>query len=180
MPGVPRGKGSALRKGQALRRKVLTAVTPAACAVGAGYHAMQLARSSGAEIIAVTQVHKKVERLESYADHVVLAVGGRFDDQLRARKIRPQTIIDLTAKFTLANNFRVANNFRAVARGGTVVILRNLHNGNVEVLRGSFIAREIRLLGSKPVAFRTPGRSSPIVSRSRTPDDASCRGRKGS
>lgn len=110
---------------------------------GVGIHTLQLARASGAEVIAVTSSPQKVGRLESYADHVVLAVEGKFDEQLRARNIQPQTIVDLTAKFTLANSLR------AVARGGTVVILGNLENGNVEVLPGAFIMREIRLLGSK-------------------------------
>lgn len=110
---------------------------------GVGIHALQLARAMGAEVIAVTSSARKVERLERYADHVVLAVEGRFDDQLRNRKIQPNTIIDLTAKFTLANSLR------AVARGGTVVIVGNLENGNVEILPGAFIMREIRLMGSK-------------------------------
>jgi acryloyl-coenzyme A reductase len=110
---------------------------------GLGIHALQLARSMGAEVIAVTSNARKRERLESYADHVVLASNGKFDDQVRARNIQPTVIIDLTAHFTLGNSLR------AVARGGTVVIVGNLKNGPVEVLPGAFIMRQIRLIGSK-------------------------------
>lgn len=110
---------------------------------GVGIHTLQLARSMGAEVIAVTSSARKLERLERYADHVVLAVHGKFDDQVRARNIQPAVIIDLTAHFTLANSLR------AVARGGTVVIVGNLKNGMVEILPGAFIMREIRLIGSK-------------------------------
>lgn len=110
---------------------------------GVGIHALQLARSMGAEVIAVTTSAQKVERLKRYADHVVLAIDGKFDDQIRARKLQPAVILDLTAKFTLDNSLR------AVARGGTVVIVGNLKNGGVEILPGAFIMREIRLIGSK-------------------------------
>jgi acryloyl-coenzyme A reductase len=110
---------------------------------GVGIHALQLARSMGAEVIAVTTSAQKVERLKRYADHVVLAIDGKFDDQIRARKLQPAVILDLTAKFTLDNSLR------AVARGGTVVIVGNLKNGGVEIMPGAFIMREIRLIGSK-------------------------------
>jgi acryloyl-coenzyme A reductase len=110
---------------------------------GVGIHALQLARSMGAEVIAVTSSARKLERLERYADHVVLADHGTFDDQVRTRNIQPAVIIDLTANFTLPNSLR------AVARGGTVVIVGNLKNGTVEILPGAFIMREIRLIGSK-------------------------------
>jgi acryloyl-coenzyme A reductase len=110
---------------------------------GVGIHALQLARAMGAEVIAVTSSARKLELLERYADHVVLASQGKFDDLVRARNIQPATIIDLTAKFTLPNSLR------AVARGGTVMIVGNLENGTVDILPGAFIMREIRLIGSK-------------------------------
>lgn len=110
---------------------------------GVGIHTLQLARSMGAEVIAVTSSARKFEGLAPYADHVVLASHGNFDDEVRARKIQPAVIIDLTAKFTLPNSLR------AVARGGTVAIVGNLKNGTVEILPGAFIMREVRLIGSK-------------------------------
>jgi acryloyl-coenzyme A reductase len=52
-------------------------------------------------------------------------------------------ILEMTSRLTLHESLR------AVRRGGTVVIVGNLEGGNVEVLPGAFIMREIRLIGSK-------------------------------
>lgn len=110
---------------------------------GVGIHALQLARSMGAEVIAVTSSARKLEHLERYSDHVVVASHGKFADEVRARDIQPSVIIDLTTHFTLSDSLR------AVARGGTVAVVGNLQNGTVEILPGAFIMREIRLIGSK-------------------------------
>jgi D-arabinose 1-dehydrogenase-like Zn-dependent alcohol dehydrogenase len=74
---------------------------------------------------------------------VVLLDANGFDRQVRERSIRPDAVLDLTARFTLDQSLR------CVAPGGAVVIVGNIEAGPVEVLPAAFIVRELRLLGSK-------------------------------
>jgi D-arabinose 1-dehydrogenase-like Zn-dependent alcohol dehydrogenase len=110
---------------------------------GVGIHALQLARAMGAEVVAVTSTPAKVDELGQFADDVVVLDDGRFDRQVRDRGIRPDVVLDLTARHTLTESLRAAR-----ARG-TVVIVGNLEPGTVEVLPGAFIMRELHLVGSK-------------------------------
>lgn len=110
---------------------------------GIGIHALQLARSMGAEVVAVTSSERKVDRLRLYADEVVIAEGGRFDGEVRRRNLQPDIVLDMTAYATLDSSLR------SVRRGGTVAVVGNLENKAVEILPGALILREIRLVGSK-------------------------------
>jgi D-arabinose 1-dehydrogenase-like Zn-dependent alcohol dehydrogenase len=110
---------------------------------GVGMHAMQLVRAMGAEVVAVTSSPEKTEQLEPLADAVVVMRDGRFDREIRDRRLQPHVVLDLTARITLPDSLR------AVQRGGTVVIVGNIEAGTVEILPGAFIVREITLVGSK-------------------------------
>lgn len=110
---------------------------------GLGVHALDLIRALGARSVAVTSSADKVDSLGELADDVVLMDGEGFDRQVRERGIRPDAVLDLTARFTLDHSLR------CVAAGGAVVIVGNMAAGPVEVLPAAFIVRELRLLGSK-------------------------------
>lgn len=110
---------------------------------GVGVHALDLIRAIGARSVAVTSSADKVDALGELADDVVLLDANGFDRQVRERSIRPDAVLDLTARFTLDQSLR------CVAPGGAVVIVGNIEAGPVEVLPAAFIVRELRLLGSK-------------------------------
>jgi D-arabinose 1-dehydrogenase-like Zn-dependent alcohol dehydrogenase len=110
---------------------------------GIGIHALQVARSVGAETIAVTSSPHKVKNLQAYATEVVVAQRGDFSTEVRDRHLQPDAVIDLTAHATLDSSLRT------VQRGGTVAIVGNLENKRVSILPGAFIVREIRLVGAK-------------------------------
>ncbi|WP_374223627.1 zinc-binding dehydrogenase [Arthrobacter sp. ISL-30] len=110
---------------------------------GIGIHALQLARSMGAEVIAVTSSRQKVDRLRLYADEVLVAEHGTFHREIRNRELQPDVVLDVTAHVTLDSSLR------SVQRGGTVVVVGNVENKLVGILPGAFIIRETRLIGSK-------------------------------
>jgi acryloyl-coenzyme A reductase len=115
---------------------------------GVGIHALQLARAMGAETVAVTSSAGKAAALERFADDVVVMDDGRFDRQVRDRRIQPDVVLDVTARLTLTESLR------AVQRGGTVAIVGNIEQGPVEVLPAAFIVREIHLVGSKACSLQ--------------------------
>src|SRR5919112_274146 len=110
---------------------------------GIGIHALQLARSMGAEVVGVTSSARKVDKLRLYADEVVVVEGGVFDNEVRRRNLQPDVVLDLTAYATLDSSLR------SVRRGGSVAVVGNLENKTVAILPGALIQREIRLVGSK-------------------------------
>lgn len=110
---------------------------------GVGSHSIQLANAFGAEVIAVTSSPAQVDELSEMAEHVVIATDGKFHREVVDRGLRPDIVLDLTAKYTLESSLR------AVKRGGTVVIVGTMAPGAVEVLPGAFIMRETHMMGSK-------------------------------
>lgn len=110
---------------------------------GVGIHALLLARAMGAEVVAVTSSADKERSLSQFADHVLVSQDNEFHDEVRGSGLAPDVVIDLTARFTLSSSLR------SVRRGGVAVVLGNMGSGEVPVLPGALIEREITLLGSK-------------------------------
>lgn len=109
---------------------------------GLGIHALQLARAAGAEVVAVTSSEARAVALTDYADHVIISEGGRFDQEVRAKRIVPDVILEMTAGVTLTESLR------AVARGGRIVVVGNVNLEPVRISTGALINRETKLMGS--------------------------------
>lgn len=107
---------------------------------GVGVHALQVARSYGAHVTAVTSSAEKRRILEQFADEVVGAETMVKD--LARLGTRPGIVLELTSGISFERSIR------AVARGGTVVLLGNLSPRPVELATGAMIMRETTVCGS--------------------------------
>jgi D-arabinose 1-dehydrogenase-like Zn-dependent alcohol dehydrogenase len=109
---------------------------------GLGIHMVQILRAAGAEVIAVTSSRSKAARLGRYAQHVCVAEAATFSEVVRARGLRAEKAVDLTAGVTLGQTIR------CMAAGGRICVVGNVITDLVSVSPGELIVRELELVGS--------------------------------
>jgi D-arabinose 1-dehydrogenase-like Zn-dependent alcohol dehydrogenase len=111
---------------------------------GLGMAAIQIARQSGARVIAVTSSPGKAERLKIVgADEVIVNGDGTFGEDVR--KLTGGVGADLVVEMVGAATLR--GSLRSLARGGRCVVIGELHGTPVEINLGLLILKEWEIYG---------------------------------
>jgi len=111
---------------------------------GVGTAAIQVARSLGARVVAVTGSPGKAPRLaELGADEVIVSPDGRFDDDVKARLGSPADVaLELTGSATFTSALKT------LRRGGRMIVVGNIDNAKVTLRLGALILYGHTICGS--------------------------------
>ena len=111
---------------------------------GLGAHQLQLARSLGARVIAVTGSADKVDFLRALGAHDVV-VAGNEGYSAAVWQLTGRQGVDVAMENV---GHTLHDTLRSMAMGGRVVVLGNVQPGTVPVSPGLLIGRRLSLLGS--------------------------------
>jgi D-arabinose 1-dehydrogenase-like Zn-dependent alcohol dehydrogenase len=112
---------------------------------GVGLHAIQIAKESGAYVLAVTSSKSKVEKLKEFgADDVILSEDMRFNDEVMKRTggRGVDVVIENTGSVGLEGAIR------SLKLGGILVLIGNIKVDRYQLNPGMVIVRELKLKGS--------------------------------
>lgn len=112
---------------------------------GVGMHAVQVAKATGATVVAVVSSdHGASVALAAGADEVIVSAERRFAKELRARLGRQADIVlEVIGAPTLRESLH------AVRPGGRVVVVGNVEGQEVPIPPAYLILKEISLIGTK-------------------------------
>lgn len=134
----------ALRSRARLEAGEVVAITGASGGVGS--HAVQVAVSLGARVIAITSSSAKAAALRKLgASDVVVAEDGRFARELKALNggLGADVVLEVVGAKTLTESIH------ATRSGGRVVVVGNIEGAVAELRPAHLILKEIALLGTK-------------------------------
>lgn len=137
---------------------------------GVGIHAVQICKSVGAYVIAVTSSENKAKILEDFgANYVIVSKDMRFNEQVVA--ITNGRGVDVVIENTGSVGLEGA--IRSLKLGGTLVLIGNIKVDRYSLNPGMVIVRELNLKGSvginnnelqKLFAFIEQGKVKPVIS----------------
>lgn len=137
---------------------------------GLGVHAVQLAKSAGSTVIAVTTSPQKVEEIRKFgADHVILSSRPDFSDEVK--KVTAGR--GATYALEIVGSATFDSSMRSLAPTGKLVILGDLMVSPVQLRPTYALYKEIDIISSHSTSQRdlaqvidlvTSGRIKPIVS----------------
>lgn len=111
---------------------------------GLGLASIQIAKSIGARVFAVTTSPRKAERLhKAGADEVVIDKDGSFGDEVRARTDGKG--VHLAVELTGSPTFK--GTLRSLAPGGKCAVIGELHGNPVQINLGLLILKEWEIFG---------------------------------
>lgn len=111
---------------------------------GLGLASIQIAKSIGARVFAVTTSPRKADQLhEVGADEVVIDKDGNFGDEVRART--EGRGVHLAVELTGSPTFK--GTLRSLAPGGKCAVIGELHGKPVEINLGLLILKEWEIFG---------------------------------
>lgn len=111
---------------------------------GVGVHAIQIAKSYGAEVIATTGREEKADKLyELGADHVIISKDGAFSD--RVKSITDGVGVDIVLECV---GVTLVESLKSARWGGRIIQVGNVKPEPVSLMIGHFILKEISLCGS--------------------------------
>ncbi|WP_431282538.1 alcohol dehydrogenase catalytic domain-containing protein [Humitalea sp. 24SJ18S-53] len=118
---------------------------------GLGLHQIQVAKSVGAHVIAVTSSDSKVETIRAVgADEVVVSPDLRFSAEVwqRTGKQGADIILENVVTGTIGESLRSA------AQNAAIVVLGNIGARKVEMDPGLIIMRRLRIMGSGNATYQ--------------------------
>ncbi|MEM0365558.1 MAG: zinc-binding dehydrogenase [Acidilobaceae archaeon] len=110
---------------------------------GVGIHAVQVAKSLGLKVIAVTRSEEKAKLIKGYGVDEVIVYRDKFSEDVRKYTDGrgPDIVVETVGGPTLDQSLR------AVSRGGRVLVIGNVDPKPQQVMLGLIILKEIRVLG---------------------------------
>ncbi|MCX8196163.1 MAG: zinc-binding dehydrogenase [Acidilobaceae archaeon] len=109
---------------------------------GVGIHALQVAKSMGLRVLAVTRSEEKAKVIESFGAEVIV-YKDKFSEEVRRRTDGRGVDVALDA----VGGPTLEQSLRSVARGGRVVLIGNVDPLPQPLMLGLIILRELRLYG---------------------------------
>ncbi len=136
---------------------------------GLGLASIQIAKSIGARVFAVTTSPRKTDQLhKAGADEVVIDKDGSFGDEVRARTDGKG--VHLAVELTGSPTFK--GTLRSLAPGGKCAVIGELHGRPVEINLGLLILKEWEIAGiqsadraelSEVLTFMEDKRIQPVI-----------------
>jgi len=111
---------------------------------GVGVHAIQVAKSYGAEVVAVTGRVEFVDNLYKIgADHVIVSRDGAYSEEVK--KITGGMGVDMVLECV---GLTIIESLRSVRWGGRIIQVGNIKPEPIPLALGHFILKEVSLHGS--------------------------------
>ncbi len=125
---------------------------------GVGVHAIQLARSLGAHVVAVTSSEAKVERLKAYGAQTVIHA-----PQLEYARAVKKAVGGADIAMEVVGSATLDESLHALKSGGRLIVIGNVNSGIASFNPGLVILKELEVVGSFAASVKELERSFELV-----------------